>query len=212
MVKEVVLSGTENPNDPNDPTHTNTELLCNPRGWVLLSATSSPAFPMLDGSYVTNLMDGFLYDFELDDYIKFLPDGTQIINGGIQVPAPNEPYQSQDYVYTWSFNSDETALNMQIPFLYDDGVETVSIFRLSETELRIKYTFNYVEPPVKYTCSFTLTYVPCSRKVVSAKSSGQYFSNSVSTVKTNGKCSDLNASSTTTDFDGTQTIEKTECK
>ena len=63
--KQVVSSGTENPNDPNNPnnpddpnnpTHTNTELLCNPRGWVLSAATSAPAYLMPDGSYVTNLM------------------------------------------------------------------------------------------------------------------------------------------------------------
>lgn len=142
---------------------TNTEKLCVEKGWVLSAATSSPAYHLSNGSYATNLMtEGYLYDYELDDIIIFNSNGNQVINGGSNVPEGDEPYQKKDYgVGTWSFNSDETVLNFQIPFFYnndDAHKENAEILSLTETELRVKYTFN--DDATKETYSFTLTYVP----------------------------------------------------
>ena len=140
---------------------TNTEKLSIEKGWVLSEATSSPAYHMSDGSYATNLIkDGYLYDYEVDDIIKFEANGNQIINGGKLVPAEGD-YQATDKgVGTWKFNSDETKLTFQIPFFYDDVQETADILELSETQLRVKYTFNATDNPTKEAYSFTLTYVP----------------------------------------------------
>ena len=140
---------------------TNTDLLSIEKGWVLSTATSSPAYHMIDGSFATDLInDGYLFDYEVDDIIKFQANGNQIINGGKLVPAEGD-YQATDKgVGTWKFNSDETELSFQIPFFYDEEVETAQILKLSETELRVKYTFNATDNPTKEAYSFTLTYVP----------------------------------------------------
>ena len=43
---------------------TATEMLTQKNGWVLSSATSAPAYQMLDGSFAADLInDGYLYDF-----------------------------------------------------------------------------------------------------------------------------------------------------
>ncbi|MBP5664001.1 MAG: hypothetical protein J6X16_07000 [Bacteroidales bacterium] len=141
---------------------TNTEKLSIEKGWVLSAATSSPSYHMADGSYCTDLMtEGYLYDYELDDILKFESNGNMKINGGSKVPADGSDYQSGDHgVGTWKFNSDETKLTFQIPFFYDDVQETADILELSETQLRVKYTFNATNNPAKEAYSFTLTYVP----------------------------------------------------
>ncbi len=140
---------------------TNTEKLCIEKGWVLSAATSSPAYQMSDGSYATNLIaDGYLYDYEVDDIIKFQSNGNQIINGGKSVPSEGD-YQATDKgVGTWEFNSDESSLSFQIPFFYDTERETAQVLSLTETELRVKFTFNATDNPAKEAYSFTLTYVP----------------------------------------------------
>lgn len=140
---------------------TKTEKLSIEKGWVLSAATSSPAYLMGDGSYATNLItDGFLFDYEVDDIIKFQANGNQIINGGKLVPESGD-YQATDKgVGTWQFNSDESKLTFQIPFFYDEEKETADILELSETQLRVKYTFNATDNPTKEAYSFTLTYVP----------------------------------------------------
>ena len=140
---------------------TNTEKLCIEKGWVLSAATSSPAYLMADGSYATNLIsDGFLYNYEVDDIIKFQANGNQIINGGKITPEAGD-YQATDKgVGKWFFNSDEKELSFQIPFFYDEEIETAQILNLSETELRVKYTFNATDNPAKEAYSFILTYVP----------------------------------------------------
>ena len=140
---------------------TNTEKLSIEKGWVLSAATSSPAYQMSDGSYATNLIsDGYLVSYEVDDIIKFQANGNQIINGGTNVPETGD-YQATDKgVGTWKFNSDESKLTFQIPFFYDDEQETADILELSETQLRVKYTFNATDVPSKEAYSFTLTYVP----------------------------------------------------
>ena len=140
---------------------TNTDKLCIEKGWVLSAATSSPDYLMANGSYAKDLInDGYLFDYEVDDIIKFNANGNQVINGGKLIPEEGD-YQATDKgVGTWSFNSDETYLNFQIPFFYDDQVENAQILALSETELRVKYTFNATDNPAKEAYSFILTYVP----------------------------------------------------
>lgn len=206
----------DNPDNPDLPGATNTEKLCIPQGWILSSAICSPAISQPDGSYVGDMVtEGYLSNYELDDYIKFLPNGTQIINGGTQVPGSNALYQSQDYFYAWSFNSDETVLNMQVPFLYSNDIEHLDLIELNSDRLVVAYTFNAWDycSQTSYSCTATLTYIPRNVKAGnSAKSSVQSFSKTENTVKTKGKCSDLNAETNTVNSDGTRYHEKTECK
>lgn len=144
---------------------TKTDLLTKPsKGWVLSEATSSPHYALQDGTFATDLMkDGYLDAFELDDIIKFKENGGQTIDPG-KLIDPHYGYQAE-VAATWSFNDDETILNMQIPFFYNDEgtsydqeIENCDLLELTEDELRIKYTFNDDLTKVMY--SFTLTYVP----------------------------------------------------
>lgn len=147
---------------------TNTDLLTIEKGWVLSAATSSPAYELSDGSFATDLIaDGYLYDCELDEVITFSANGTQTINPGANICGEEIGGYTQEVAGLWSFNEDETILNMQIPFFYNDEYtsydsesEAATILALNENELRVKYTFNVVDNPAKEAVSFTLTYVP----------------------------------------------------
>jgi len=144
---------------------TKTELLTIKKGWVLSAATSSPAYALSDGSFATDLMkDGYLYECELDEVIKFTDNGAQTI-------VPNTLCEEFGYqtetAALWTFEDDETILKMQLPMFYnaagtsfDEEFEKCQILALTEKELRLKYTFTDTENPTKGEYSFTLTYVP----------------------------------------------------
>lgn len=232
-VKEGIDSNAGNPNDPNDPDNpddpgqhdlTNTEKLCIEQGWRLSSVTVSPAYMMPDGVYITDWMMELMYEFEKDDIIKFLTNGSQVIYPGTLQPSDDYSGYIEPKASTWNFNADETKLTMQIPFFYDNYSdpartfspehEETSILELSENKLMLKYT--YIEDSYKgvkgTTYTLTLIYVPNAQKSLCGTKSGQYMSKSESKVKTKGKCSDLNAETTTVNSDGTKYHEKTECK
>jgi len=142
---------------------TYTDLLTQSKGWVLSAATSSPAYEMSDGSYVTDLInDGYLYDYEVDDVILFNANGGEIVQPGTLVPGEGETgYSAETAVGSWSFDNETlpTILNMQVPFFYDDEVEVCKLLSLTESELRISCTIND-DDVAKGTYSFILTYVP----------------------------------------------------
>ncbi len=139
------------------------EYLTNKKGWVLESATSSPAYELLDGSFATDLMkDGYLEECELDEILKFTENGGMTINPGDDVCEYGYP---QEVAATWSLSEDLKTLTMQLPFFYNDEynsynsqVEECQILSLTESQLRIKYTFDDYEAGAKKVYSFTLTY------------------------------------------------------
>ncbi len=229
-IKEGIDSNAGNPDNPNDPNNpddpgqhdkTNTEKLCNERGWILSAATITPAYLTVDGYYTTNWMTEVMSAIEVDDIIKFRADGAQFIYPGPRLPADDESGYLDSKASTWAFNADETKLIMQIPFFYDysDGVpartfspeyETTDILVLTEVELKLKYVFTVENSKTTY--SITLTYVPNKNVNLVGTKSGQYVSKSENKVTTKGKCSDLNAETNTVNSDGTRYHEKTECK
>lgn len=141
------------------------DYLCQSKGWVLSSATSSPAYDLSDGTHVTDLMtEGYLYDYELDDIITFNANGTMSINPGAKID-PEFGYQ-QEVGSTWKFNADTTYLYFQIPFFYDNAgtsfdaeFENAKIMYITENEMKLAYTFND-ELGAKGEYTFYLTYVP----------------------------------------------------
>ena len=144
---------------------TATELLTQKNGWVLSSATSAPAYQMLDGSYAGDLInDGYLYDFEAAYIIAFNENGNEIVKPGKVVAAEDfdgDAYRAETSLGNWAFDKTENPeyISMQIPFFYDEAAEYCQILSLTENELRIKCTIND-DDITKQTCSFTLTYVP----------------------------------------------------
>ncbi|MEG1555731.1 MAG: hypothetical protein RR356_03295 [Bacteroidales bacterium] len=152
-----------------DEPKTYTELLTISKGWVLSSATSSPAYELSNNTFATNLItDGYLSACEVDDIIKFTANGGETIEPGKTNCSSELGYgYTKSVAATWKFNAEETHLFFQIPFFYnaegdsyDKEQENVEILSLTETELRVKYTFDDVTSPAKTKYSFTLTYVP----------------------------------------------------
>lgn len=146
---------------------TATELLTQKNGWVLSSATSAPAYQMLDGSFAADLInDGYLYDFEAAYVIAFNENGSEIVKPGkVVAPEDFDPewcYRAETSLGNWAFDNAENPqfITMQVPFFYDEASEYCQILSLTENELRIKCTINDDDNPAKQTCSFTLTYVP----------------------------------------------------
>lgn len=154
---------------------TMTELLCNPKGWILTEATSSPAYMMADGSYLTNLFDGYFFYFENDDVILFKENGTMIGNPGNLLPPPgftdNEsvfPYSISEIGSWWFFN-DSTCIMMQVPFIYDEVLEKCQLLSLTQDEFKVSLKVNFADKGQEYT--FYLRYVPANSPSVAAKTS-----------------------------------------
>lgn len=148
-----------------DPEKTTADYLCQPKGWVLSAATSTPAYDLSDGTHITDLMtEGYLYAYELDDIITFNANGTMSIKPGTNID-PVAGYQ-QEVGSTWHFNADTTMLYFQIPFFYDnDGtsfdaeLENAKILYINDTEMKLAYTFKD-DDQAKGEYTFYLTYVP----------------------------------------------------
>ena len=135
------------------------------KGWVLSAATSDPAYELSIGRTTANLLDGYLYEEEIDDIITFKENGIMTIDPGTKT-NPDYGYQGT-VIANWNLSADQSTLNMQIPFfydgtnmMYDAEVESCKISSLTNKELVITYTFNDDEAPAKGTYTFTLTYVP----------------------------------------------------
>lgn len=143
-----------------EPTKSTADLLASPKnGWVLESATSSPAYLMGSGEYVTDLLNGgYLYDYEKDDVIAFTTTGGQTIAPGTLTDP--EGY-TETRTYVWALDqTDPTIIYMQVPFFYDDVQETCRILELSKNVFRFNCTMNDDDPAAKGTYTFTLQYVP----------------------------------------------------
>lgn len=133
------------------------------KGWVLEAAASSPAYEMASGEFVSDLMNGYLYDYELDDVMTFTESNgfyIQTIGPGANVDAEGEGYQ-EEVAYQWQLDSENDGwLYMQVPFFYDDVQEYCHILSLTEDVFKFNCTMNDDEPSAKGTYTFTLTYVP----------------------------------------------------
>ena len=145
-----------------------TDYLTAPKnGWVLEAATSTPGYTMSSGAIIENLMEGYLYDYEMDDIIKFTADGIQTIDPGTLLPDDSTSAYQTAVSTTYTIDEATKILNMQVPFFYNDDYtsfdaqpEICEIIALDENQLKIRCTINDDENPAKPTYSFTLTYVP----------------------------------------------------
>ena len=155
--------------EPEPPTAT--ELLTIPKGWVLSEATSSPAYNMLNGECIDNLMHGYLFDFEIDDVIHFLSNGTHFVNPGIMIPGEGVGYTQETSMGQWHFDNPDNPsyLYMQIPFIYgenpntyDPAIEECRLISLTTDMLKISFVYidDEYKNSTKGTYVFTLTYVP----------------------------------------------------
>ncbi|MBO4503269.1 MAG: hypothetical protein J5730_00450 [Bacteroidales bacterium] len=137
------------------------------KGWVLSAATSDPAYVFESATTPpsSDIYNDYLEDYEQDDILKFQENGILLIEPGDKIVA-DYGYQSTVSA-TWNLSSDETKLNLQLPFFYDDSymmydqdMESCSINSLTKKELVISYAFNDNVSPTKGEYVFTMTYVP----------------------------------------------------
>jgi len=144
---------------------TKAELLASPKhGWVLSAAESSPAYHMASGEYVTNLMNGYLYDYELDDIMTFTVEGVQTLDPGANIDPEGQGLQEAK-TFLYSFDAvDDDWMYMQVPFILDanDQIKQVycHILNLTEEEFKFNCTIDDVAAQTKDEYTFTLTYVP----------------------------------------------------
>jgi len=150
---------------PGPQEKTKAELLSSPKhGWVLSAAESSPAYHMASGEYVSNLMNGYLYDYELDDIMSFTVEGVQTLDPGANIdPEGYGLQQAVTYLYVFDQTDDEW-LYMQVPFIVDANGDIMQvrchILTLDEETFKFNCTIDDVENPTKEEYTFTLTYVP----------------------------------------------------
>ncbi len=134
------------------------------KGWVLSSATSSPAYQMSNGEFVSDLVNGgYLYDWEKEYVIIFNENGSEIVKPGKTVaPSAEQGYIAETSLGNWTIT--ETAagdiLEMQVPFFMDDEKEVCRIISLNDNELKVNCTINDDPVVSKGTYTFTLTFVP----------------------------------------------------
>lgn len=140
---------------------TMTEMLTIEKGWKMSSATTTPYWTLNDNSQISNLFDGYVWDCEKDDIIKFKEDGFEYLNPGANICEDQASQESS--LGAWKLNEEKKELQMQIPFFYDEAAEYVSIVELTEELLKVNYTWELKEDPAKGvpgTYTFTITYVP----------------------------------------------------
>lgn len=138
------------------------ELLTIEKGWKMSNATTTPFWTLDDNTQITDLLnDGYFYDCEKDDVIKFASDGYEYLNPGKDV-CEGEPAKETE-LGKWSLNEETKTLEMQLPFFGDAEAEHVQIVELTEDVLKINYTYVLsadVTKGVPGTYTFAITYVP----------------------------------------------------
>ena len=139
---------------------TMTDYLTIEKGWTLSSATTTPYWTLNDNTQISDLFEGYVYDCEKDDVIKFKADYFEYLNPG--EVCEDQPSQESS-LGKWAINEEEKVLDMQIPFFYDDEVESCKIINLVKDELKVSFTWTLTEGTAKGkpgTYTFVLTYVP----------------------------------------------------
>ena len=139
---------------------TMTDYLTTEKGWTLNEATTTPYWTLNDNSQISNLFEGYVWECEQDDIIKFNNDGFVYMNPG--VTCPDQP-SAESSIGPWKIDEEAETLDMQIPFFYDEEMEHCKILSLTKDELKVSYTWELSEDDAKGvpgTYTFVLTYVP----------------------------------------------------
>ena len=144
-----------------DKQKTQEAFLTREKGWTLDVAECPGGLVMDNDATITNLFDGYVWDCEKDDVIKFNADGYEYLNPGTEL-CEDQASREQP-IGKWALDVDGEVLDMQIPFFYDEEVESCTLLNLVKDELKVQYVYTQTDGPAKTkpgTYTFILTYVP----------------------------------------------------
>ena len=133
------------------------------KGWTIEKATVDHTFTMLSGKTVEDLVgDGYLYDCEKDEIIKFLDNGSQTINPG---KSTCEFGYQKEVATTYEVSSDDKTLTCHIPFYYNEDETSFHaipqecvVVSFSEKELVLRCNFFVDNITTKEKFVLTMTY------------------------------------------------------
>lgn len=153
-----IAYGTENIfNTLGEDAMTPTDVLCNPKGWRMSSASCSPAYPLNygNGPYITNLMEGFFNDSELDDILVFRSDGTRWVYDNL-----NDFHNgSGQPIGQWFFDNLDNPQNLY----YSADSNPLKIIELTANRFIIEYeydkTFWHPAKDDYYHGTFVISYI-----------------------------------------------------
>lgn len=143
-------------------------------GWQLAEGTIVPAYELLNGDLVDDVMD-FLLPCEQDDNILFNANGSETIKTNVTCADSEGEFGLQDpeVAALWHFDNPENPerLYLQLPFFYNDDMdnydeelENCEIINLTKDEMKLRYTLRFTNAKgddEKYT--FTFVYRPSSK-------------------------------------------------
>ena len=95
-------------------------------GWELKNATSVPAYVKLDGTEVSNLMNGFMESCEVDDIMYFKNTDAQTIDPGKDKQTTNDDFdcveRGEKSLGNWSIANDEKSFtSFYLPYFPGDN-------------------------------------------------------------------------------------------
>ena len=143
------------------------------KGWKLVAATSSPDYIMSDpdAAPVSDLFNGYLYDYEKDYIIVFNENGNEIVKPGKTVAPEGEGFNKETSLGNWSIKEGVVRdgvsydfLYMYIPFVvHQNGTYPLcecKILTLNDNKMVVKYDFSDDPITAKGRYEWTLTYEP----------------------------------------------------
>jgi len=100
------------------PEPTKEQLLCQSKGWQLISATSIPAFTNKENVTSENLFVSFFYPCELDDILYFNENYSSILNFGKLIC---DDQSGKDIsLGNWRIIKNENVLEFHLPYFFND--------------------------------------------------------------------------------------------
>lgn len=116
------------------------ENLTTTKGWTLKTATCDPAYELSVDASITDLFLGYIKDCELDDYLYFNSNNSQLLNPGKDGKTTNAEYLCADATEValgnWDLSEDMKTLKFYLPY-YRGALLEATVLTLSETTLTL---------------------------------------------------------------------------
>ncbi|MDR2970692.1 MAG: hypothetical protein LBU83_02005 [Bacteroidales bacterium] len=133
------------------PEPTKTELLTQPKGWVLFSATSMPAYKNKDGETSEDLFRVYFDECELDDILIFKADKSAELNYGEKKCEDGDGNVKP--LGLWRFLQNEEVLEFRLPYFEDNEDQMLllegKVSALDESTLTLRIPITFADNPAK---------------------------------------------------------------